>query len=52
MFEEWVKKEFNLNAITSNEETDEIVNQAKEKYKTQLNDFLIRFGIEVGEENE
>ncbi|CAI2768141.1 conserved protein of unknown function [Flavobacterium collinsii] len=52
VFEEWVKKEFNLNVITSNEETDEIVNQAKEKYKTQLNDFLIRFGIEVGEENE
>ncbi|WP_264523980.1 hypothetical protein [Flavobacterium sp. N502536] len=51
-FEQWVKKEFNLDTITSTEETDEIVNQAKEKYKTQLNDFLVRFGIEVGEEDE
>lgn len=51
-FHEWVKKEFNFDSIETNEETDEIVNQAKEKYKKRLNDFLIRFDIEIGEDQE
>lgn len=51
-FHEWVKKEFNLDAIESNEETDEIVNQAKAKYKKRLNDFLTKFDIEIGEDEE
>ncbi|CAC9976068.1 hypothetical protein [Flavobacterium panici] len=51
-FQQWVKKEFNLNAIETNEETDEIVNQAKAKYKKQLNDFLTKFDIEIGEDED
>ena len=51
-FQEWAKKEFNLDSITSNEETEEIVNEAKVKYKNRLNDFLIKFDIEIGEEEE
>ncbi|AWK05920.1 hypothetical protein HYN56_17490 [Flavobacterium crocinum] len=51
-FHEWVKREFNLNAIESNEETEVIINEAKEKYKTKLNDFLTKFDIEIGEEEE
>lgn len=51
-FHEWVKNEFNLDPIESNEETDEIVNQAKEKYKKRLNDFLTKFDIEIGEDEE
>jgi len=49
-FQEWAKKEFNLDPIGSREETDEIINEAKEKYKKRLNDFLIKFDIEIGEE--
>ncbi|WP_281233625.1 hypothetical protein [Flavobacterium gelatinilyticum] len=52
IFLEWVKEEFNLNAIESSEETDEIVDQAKKKYKKKLNDFLVKFGIETGEEDD
>ncbi|SFD89044.1 hypothetical protein [Flavobacterium phragmitis] len=51
-FHNWVKREFNLDAIESNEETEIIINEAKEKYKTKLNDFLTKFGIEIGEEEE
>jgi hypothetical protein len=51
-FQDWVKKEFNFDAIESSEETDEIVNQAKNKYKKRLNDFLTKFDIEIGEEEE
>ncbi|MFH6991269.1 hypothetical protein [Flavobacterium sp. FlaQc-48] len=51
-FEEWAKKEFDLDPIVSNEETEEIVNEAKEKYKKRLNDFLTKFDIETGEDDE
>ncbi|MCP2025076.1 hypothetical protein L1276_000216 [Flavobacterium sp. HSC-32F16] len=51
-FHDWVKKEFNLDPIESNEETDEIVNQAKEKYKKRLNEFLTKFDIEIGEDED
>lgn len=51
-FQQWVKTEFNLDPIETNEETDEIVNQAKAKYKKQLNDFLVKFDIEIGEDEE
>ncbi len=51
-FHEWVKSEFNLNALESNEETEVIINEAKEKYKAKLNDFLTKFDIEIGEEEE
>ncbi|WP_242661180.1 hypothetical protein [Flavobacterium johnsoniae] len=51
-FQQWVKKEFNLDPIETNEETDEIVKQAKDKYKKRLNDFLIKFDIEIGEDDE
>ncbi|WP_264551032.1 hypothetical protein [Flavobacterium sp. N2038] len=51
-FQNWVKKEFNFDAIESSEETDEIVNQAKNKYKKRLNDFLTKFDIEIGQEEE
>lgn len=51
-FLEWIKKEFRLDPIKSNEEADEIIAQAKKKYKQKLNDFLIKFDIEVGEEED
>ncbi|SEO22765.1 hypothetical protein SAMN05444671_0615 [Flavobacterium sp. CF108] len=51
-FQQWAKKEFNLDPIESNEETDEIVDEAKAKYKKQLNDFLIKFDIEIGEDED
>lgn len=51
-FHEWVKKEFNLDAIETNEEADEIVDQAQRKYKQKFNDFLVKFGIEISEEDE
>ncbi|WP_343617676.1 hypothetical protein [Flavobacterium sp.] len=52
VFHEWVKKEFNLDPIETNEEADVIVDEAKEKYKKKLNDFLTKFGIEIGEEDD
>lgn len=51
-FHEWVKEEFNLNAIETNEEADEIIEQAKKKYKQKLNFFLVKFDIEISEEEE
>ena len=51
-FEKWVKKEFGLDPIESNEETEEIINEAKVKYKKSLNDFLTKFDIETGEDDE
>lgn len=51
-FQEWVKEEFDLNAIETNEEADEIVDQAQRKYKQKFNDFLVKFGIEISEEDE
>jgi hypothetical protein len=48
-FHQWVKEEFNLNAIETNEEADEILEQAKRKYKQKLNDFLVKFDIEISE---
>ncbi|MNE96959.1 hypothetical protein D3C80_1952420 [compost metagenome] len=50
-FREWVKEEFNLDAIESNEEADEIVEQAQSKYKQNFNNFLVKFGIEISEED-
>jgi hypothetical protein len=50
-FREWVKEEFNLDAIESNEEADEIVEQAQSKYKQNFNDFLVKFGVEISEED-
>lgn len=51
-FREWVKEGFNLDAIDSNEEADEIVEEAQKKYKQKFNDFLVKFGIEISEEDE
>ncbi len=51
-FHEWVKNEFNLDALETNEEADEIVNQAKSKYKQRLNEFLTKFDIEIGEDED
>ena len=51
-FHDWVKREFNFDAIESNEETEVIINEAKEKYKRRLNDFLTKFDIEIGDEVE
>lgn len=51
-FQQWVKKEFNLDPIETNEGTEEIVNEAKAKYKKRLNDFLISFDIEIGEDED
>jgi hypothetical protein len=51
-FQEWVKEEFDLDAIETNEEADEIVDQAQRKYKQKFNDFLVKFGIEISEEDE
>lgn len=51
-FQQWVKKEFNLDPIETNEGTEEIVNEAKAKYKKRLKDFLIRFDIEIGEDED
>jgi hypothetical protein len=51
-FREWFKTEFNLDAIDSNEEADEIVEEAQRKYKQKFNDFLVKFGIEISEEDE
>ncbi|WP_343698075.1 hypothetical protein [Flavobacterium sp.] len=52
VFQEWVKNEFNLDPIETNEETDVIVVEAKAKYKKRLNDFLTKFDIEIGEDDE
>ncbi|MEN2489008.1 hypothetical protein AAYQ05_14510 [Flavobacterium sp. B11] len=51
-FREWVKEEFNLTAIDSNDDADEIVEEAQRKYKQKFNDFLVKFGIEISEEDE
>ncbi|KRD10426.1 hypothetical protein ASE21_12035 [Flavobacterium sp. Root901] len=51
-FSKWVKKEFNLDAIESNEEAEVIVNEAKTRYKKQLNEFLTRFDIEIGDDED
>ncbi|MFD2940391.1 hypothetical protein [Flavobacterium notoginsengisoli] len=51
-FQKWVKTQFNLDALKSNEETEEILNEAKVKYKRKLNEFLTKFDIEIGEEEE
>ena len=51
-FKDWVKNQFNLEAIESNEDTDEIVEEAQRKYKQKFNDFLVKFGIEISEEDE
>ncbi|WDF65575.1 hypothetical protein [Flavobacterium sp. KACC 22763] len=51
-FREWVKEEFNLNAVETNEEADEIVEETQRKYKQKFNDFLVKFGIEISEEDE
>ncbi len=51
-FQEWAKAQFGFNAIESNEEADEIVEQAKRKYKQKFNDFLVKFDIEISEEDD
>lgn len=51
-FRNWVKNEFDLDAIESNEEADEIVAQAQRKYKQKFNDFLLKFNIEISEEDD
>ncbi|WP_239455779.1 hypothetical protein [Flavobacterium ginsenosidimutans] len=51
-FQEWAKEQFGFNAIESNEEADEIVEQAKRKYKQKFNDFLVKFDIEISEEDD
>ncbi|WP_286969359.1 hypothetical protein [Flavobacterium sp. UBA4854] len=51
-FQDWVKNQFNLEAIESNEDADEIVEEAQRKYKQKFNDFLVKFGIEISEEDE
>ena len=51
-FRDWVKEEFNLHALESNEEADEIVVQAQSKYKQSFNDFLVKFDIEISEEDD
>lgn len=51
-FQQWVKKEFSLDPLETNEETEEIVSEAQKKYKKRLNDFLISFDIEIGEDDE
>ncbi len=51
-FQEWVKEQFGFDAIESNEEADEIVAQAKRKYKQKFNDFLVKFDIEISEEDD
>ncbi|WP_246236374.1 hypothetical protein [Flavobacterium ajazii] len=49
-FKEWVEKGFDFDAIETNEEADEIVEQAQRKYKQKFNDFLVKFDIEISEE--
>ena len=51
-FQEWFKEQFGFDAIESNEEADEIVAQAKRKYKQKFNDFLVKFDIEISEEDD
>ncbi|BFM45016.1 hypothetical protein CFS9_36570 [Flavobacterium sp. CFS9] len=51
-FQQWVKKEFSFDPLETNEEIEEIVSEAQNKYKKRLNDFLISFDIEIGEDNE
>ncbi|MCV2485030.1 hypothetical protein OD917_08855 [Flavobacterium sp. SH_e] len=51
-FQDWAKEQFGFNAIESNEEADEIVEQAKRKYKQKFNDFLVKFDIEISEEDD
>ena len=51
-FQKWVKEQFGFDAIESNEEADEIVAQAKRKYKQKFNDFLVKFDIEISEEDD
>ena len=45
-FVEWVQENFNLEGLKTNEQTDEIINKAKEKYQESLDDFLGKYGIE------
>lgn len=45
-FVEWTKENFNLKALETNEQTDEIINNAKEKYQQLLDVFLGKHGIE------
>lgn len=51
-FQEWVTAQFGFQPIDSDEAADEIVNEAKEKYKNQLNNFLTEYSIEIGEDQE
>ncbi len=51
-FRNWVKEEFGLDAVESNEEADEIVAQAQKIYKKKFNEFLLKFDIEISEEDD
>jgi hypothetical protein len=46
-FVKWAKENFALKAIKKDEETEEIVARAKDKYQDKLNAFLTSFGIEL-----
>lgn len=43
----WVKENYNFNPIATDEETEIIINQAQEKYQEKLNQFLLKFNIEI-----
>jgi hypothetical protein len=44
---DWVKENFGYDPILTKEETESIINEAKEKYQIKLNEFLWKFNIET-----
>lgn len=45
-FDNWAKENFQLNALQTNEETEVIIDKAKEKYQTKLENFMKDCGLE------
>ncbi|SHH20236.1 hypothetical protein SAMN05444372_1232 [Flavobacterium micromati] len=48
----WVKENFNLNPIETEEEAENIIKNAQFKYQFHLNRFLKKFGIEIYKQEE
>jgi hypothetical protein len=46
-FADWVKANFKLNPIETDEDSEIIISKAQDKYQTKLNSFLESFGIEL-----
>lgn len=49
IYADWIKNTFGFEALENDEETDDIMDNAKEKYKKKLNTFLEKFDIETFE---